>query len=98
MWQLVICPINPFQLIFIFEWQELIFVVTRGETMKELLAGLVLAGHCLFAGIMFGWASLQLILEEEEVMRSGCDPDEVECASQNAKFNLVYTVTTTLFM
>lgn len=64
---------------------------------KKVLTAGTLAGHFVFAGIMFGWGSLQVIFEEEGILNDVCG-DMHSCPAQKAKLNLVYTISSTIFM
>ena len=65
--------------------------------LKKVLTGATLAGHFIFAGIMFGWGSLQVIFEEEGILNDVCGEDH-SCPNQKAKLNLIYTISSTIFM
>jgi MFS transporter, LAT3 family, solute carrier family 43, member 3 len=65
--------------------------------MKLYLIILALACTTLYSGIIFGWAPLQLILEEDGVYSSDCEKEE-ECTSQQKRFSLLYTLATSVFM
>ncbi len=64
---------------------------------KSILTILVLIGHILFCGCLYGFASLQLILEREGVMDDGCNSVIDTCTQQSARYNLVYTLGTSTF-
>ena len=67
--------------------------------MKELLIGLAMTCTTLYSGIIFGWAPLQLILEEDGVYSANCAKTETEsCDSQQRQFSLLYTLATSVFM
>lgn len=64
-----------------------------------VLAVVSWVGTVLFAGTIYGFASLQLMLEAEGVLHSQCgrpEGDMKACAEQLANFSLVFTVGTSL--
>ena len=65
--------------------------------MKGALIALALTCTSLYSGVIFGWAPLQLILEEDGVYSSDCEEGE-ECTSQQKRFSLLYTLATSVFM
>lgn len=64
-------------------------------SMKAALVVVTLICTALFSGALFGWATLQLILEEDGVFSRGCEGtiDDEICEEQHKKFSLVYNVT-----
>lgn len=52
-----------------------------------LLVGLV--GEVLFAGAIFGWNALSLILKQEGLYAAGCDSGK--CASQDTRLAVIWT-------
>ena len=64
---------------------------------KTTLIIISLTCATLFSGAIFGWATLQLILEEEGVFSEGCNMSETNiCKEQQSKFSLVYSLASTL--
>lgn len=53
-----------------------------------LLSGLV--GEVLFAGAIFGWNALSLMLKKEELYAAGCG-DADKCSSQDTRLAVVWT-------
>lgn len=72
--------------------------------MLRVLFALTVVQMGLFGGAFFGWANLQLVLEEDGVFADGCSAAELadgeSCASQENSLNLVFTcaVSTFVFM
>jgi hypothetical protein len=63
-------------------------------TTKTALVTVTLTCTALFSGALFGWATLQLIFEEDGVFSRGCEgatEDEV-CGDRQNKFSLMYNV------
>lgn len=55
-----------------------------------LLSGLV--GEVLFAGAIFGWNALSLMLKKEGLYDAGCgDLDSDKCSSQDTKLAVIWT-------
>ncbi|EQC36707.1 hypothetical protein SDRG_06143 [Saprolegnia diclina VS20] len=57
----------------------------------------VLASNLLFAGFIYGWASMLLLLQEENQYAERCTPETINpttgrCADQDAKLSLIYGV------
>lgn len=67
-------------------------------TVKAALVTVTLICTALFSGALFGWATLQLIFEQDGVFSNGCeDTAESEiCESQQTKFALMYNVSSTV--
>lgn len=63
----------------------------RGARFTLLFCGL--CGEVLFAGAIFGWNALALMLKEEGLYDSGCDgPDsDGKCSSQDTKLAVIWT-------
>lgn len=61
-------------------------------TVKSALVVVTLICTALFSGALFGWATLQLIFEEDGVFSSGCEDalDDELCEKQQQKFSLVF--------
>ena len=64
---------------------------------RHLLVGLTLAGHFLYAGIIFGWGSLQIIYEEEGILNDVCGVEH-SCSAQKTRLTFVYTVGSSVFI
>lgn len=62
------------------------------STVKAALIIVAITCMGLFSGIIFGWGTLQLVLEEEGLYDSGCLEDEGICSSRQNKFYLLYTI------
>ena len=62
---------------------------------KAALVAVTLLCATLFSGALFGWATLQLIFEDDGVFSQGCEhvPRDEICEKQRNKFSLVYNVT-----
>lgn len=50
----------------------------------------------LTSGIVFGWAPLQLLLQEEGIYGDSC-PDGPPCEEQAVRLDLIYTAATSAF-
>ena len=66
--------------------------------LKGALIAVAISCMGLFSGIIFGWGTLQLILEEEGLYSSGCTDDDDICPSRQNKFFLLYTISTSTFL
>ena len=49
----------------------------------------------LFGGIVFGWASIQMLLEQDQVLNAQCGDTEEACVDQIADYSAIFTVITT---
>lgn len=73
----------------------------RGEQqstkIKTCLIAISLIGVTLFSGVIFGWATIRLIFEDDGVFSKGChaSSDDI-CEEQQRKFSLVYNVASTV--
>ena len=67
-------------------------------TAKSALVTVTLICTALFSGALFGWATLQLIFEEDGVFNDGCEgvADDEICEAQQNKFSLMYNIASTL--
>lgn len=68
---------------------------------KDLLIWIALIYTTLFSGIIFGYSSLQLLLEGDGVLSGDCDAlgaADNTCRSRDLQFKLIYTVSTSVFM
>ncbi|EQC36706.1 hypothetical protein SDRG_06140 [Saprolegnia diclina VS20] len=70
---------------------------TRSEVLSWTLVLLVWLSNLLFAGFIFGWASMLLMLQEENQYAERCTPETINpstgrCADQDAKLSLIYGV------
>lgn len=67
-------------------------------TAKSILVAVTLTCTALFSGALFGWATLQLIFEEDGVFSDGCEnvADDELCDAQQNKFSLMYNISSTL--
>lgn len=71
----------------------------NGLEIKTVLIWIVFLYTLLFSGIIFGFSSLQLLLEKDGVLSNECDESSDDiCESRDLKLKLVYTVSTTVFM
>lgn len=52
----------------------------------------VLASDLLLTGLVFGWAPLLLLLQEEGQYGELCEPEESSCVAQENKLNLMFAV------
>lgn len=52
----------------------------------------VLASDLLLTGLVFGWAPLLLLLQEEQQYVELCEDDESSCVAQENKLNLMFAV------
>lgn len=65
-------------------------VQNDGKTWTVVV--LMAIANLLFSGIMFGWAPLQVLLEEDGVYRNLCQGQEAPCAAQTNRLVLIYTL------
>eukprot|EP00892_Ulva_mutabilis_P003134 jgi/Ulvmu1/12821/UM098_0002.1 len=54
-----------------------------------LCVGLI--GELVMGGLMFGWNALSVVLKQEAVFTTGCDPQSSSCSRQDSKLNVVWT-------
>ena len=64
-----------------------------GHAMSVVLVIIAALQSVLTSGIVFGWAPLQLMLEEEGIYGDVC-PDGPPCEEQAVKLDFMYTVAT----
>ena len=67
-----------------------------GHAMSVVLVIIAALQSVLTSGIVFGWAPLQLMLEEEGIYGDVC-PDGPPCEEQAVKLDFMYTVATSTF-
>ncbi|OQR86700.1 hypothetical protein ACHHYP_10280 [Achlya hypogyna] len=72
-------------------------VPPRSEVLAWALVILVWASNLLFAGFIFGWASMLLMLQQENQYGERCTPETINestgrCSEQDSKLSLIYGV------
>jgi len=65
------------------------------EFWNWAVAALALTCNFLFSGVIFGWASLQLLLEDEGLYRSLCPALEPNCHDRMSRLLFLYAVGST---
>ena len=65
---------------------------SEGDWLVSCLVGLQVSVNLCFCGVIFGYASLQLLFEEDGVFRSMCGAGEAGCEKQVQSLLLVYTL------
>ena len=58
---------------------------TKLQWREACVIGLALLVNFLFVGILFGFPSLQLLLEEDGVYAELCEPDSERCGERTSR-------------
>eukprot|EP00928_Gymnodinium_smaydae_P027867 TRINITY_DN21410_c0_g1_i1.p1 TRINITY_DN21410_c0_g1~~TRINITY_DN21410_c0_g1_i1.p1 ORF type:complete len:488 (-),score=31.36 TRINITY_DN21410_c0_g1_i1:235-1662(-) len=69
--------------------------MVSNERWATVVATLAALSCLLFSGIVFGWAPIQLLLEDDAVYSSLCSAQEPLCAARVSRLILMYTVGST---
>ncbi|CAK4141126.1 unnamed protein product [Aphanomyces euteiches] len=67
----------------------------KGQPVRPLAVALVvvvLVTDILYAGLIFGWAPMLLLLQEEDQYGELCLIPDERCADQDSRLNMIYTI------